>query len=374
MIRHRVAAALTAIAAIAAGLTVAPAATADAGPVFTVINTSETPPEGVWFRNSAHTNDTDRVTGHGVYAGEQVRLNCYEWGDAVGPYGNALWYQATNLTRPTVNGTPNAGHLNAHYVDDGQAANQIDPGVPPCRSTPPPSPPPPPAPALGSTVVFYSGKVTAGAAEARASGADRVLTERARDWLRPWETFDGTWPGSQQCTPSAAAANFGGLDVNRLAGWSLGRLGPIYALKYLHDHNDPQARRINYVVLYDPGDAATLLGGCDTDQRVDAAATLAWWLGLDADNRLVVMSADGPGGTITDRHAGIQQAYFPDLKAQGLYGQVLVCNYPQLDHEQVYHDYAWLLTLDRRLATTEGFTSCPPLHDGQQVWGWNPHP
>jgi hypothetical protein len=35
-------------------------------PIFTVMNTSETPPDGVWFRNSPHTADTDRVTGHGV--------------------------------------------------------------------------------------------------------------------------------------------------------------------------------------------------------------------------------------------------------------------------------------------------------------------
>jgi hypothetical protein len=62
---------LTVLAAIAVTLTVGllPAAQADQisnGPTFTVMNTSETLPDGVWFRNSPHTAGTDRVTGHGV--------------------------------------------------------------------------------------------------------------------------------------------------------------------------------------------------------------------------------------------------------------------------------------------------------------------
>ncbi|MGI5238561.1 GDSL-type esterase/lipase family protein [Dactylosporangium sp. CA-139066] len=105
----------------------------DSHPVFTVMNTSETSPDGVWFRNSPHTADTDRVTGHGVYAGNQVRLDCYGWGDVVAPYNNSLWYRASNLTRPTTpNGGANTGWLNAHYIDDGQKANVVDTGVPAC--------------------------------------------------------------------------------------------------------------------------------------------------------------------------------------------------------------------------------------------------
>lgn len=102
------------------------------GPVFTVMNTNSPPPDGVWFRNSPHTNDTDRVTGHGVYMNERVQLTCYAWGDAVGPANNQLWYLVTNLTRPTNAGRPNTGYLNAHYINDGKLANQIDAGVPPC--------------------------------------------------------------------------------------------------------------------------------------------------------------------------------------------------------------------------------------------------
>jgi hypothetical protein len=101
-------------------------------PHFGVQNTSETLPDGVWFRNSPHTADTQRITGLGIYAHEMVQLNCYEWGDAVGPYGDTLWYQVSNLTRPTVDGLPDSGFLNAHYIADGQKSDVVDAGVPPC--------------------------------------------------------------------------------------------------------------------------------------------------------------------------------------------------------------------------------------------------
>jgi len=100
-------------------------------PIFTVMNTSETPSDGVWFRTTPQTSNTDRVTGHGVYAGNRVQLQCYAWGDAVGAYNNRLWYYVNNVTRPTVssNGQPNIGYLNAHYINDGVAANVVGAGV-----------------------------------------------------------------------------------------------------------------------------------------------------------------------------------------------------------------------------------------------------
>jgi hypothetical protein len=124
------------------GFLVAPSTQAASGPTFPVMNTSETPPDGVWFRNSPQTANTDRVTGHGVYAGDVVQLQCYAWGDAVGAYNNTLWYYANNVTRPTVsaNGQPNVGFLNAHYINDGQAANVVDAGVPACVNNQPPPP------------------------------------------------------------------------------------------------------------------------------------------------------------------------------------------------------------------------------------------
>jgi hypothetical protein len=136
------------------------------GPVFGVQNTSETSPDGVYFRNSPHTADTSSIPGLGVYSGEQVSLACYGYGDSVGAYNDALWYRVTNVTRPTTNGIANVGWLNAHYVNDGKAANEVDAGVPVCAGypatpggpaapeTPSPSPspaPPGPAPTFAET-------------------------------------------------------------------------------------------------------------------------------------------------------------------------------------------------------------------------------
>jgi hypothetical protein len=130
---------------------------ASEGPVFPVQNTRETAPDGVYFRNSPHTADTSAMPGLGVYAGEEVRLTCFGFGDAVGPYADSLWYRVANVTRPTVSGIADVGWLNAHYIDDGKAANQVDPGVSPCpgypttpagggTTPPPPAPEPVPAP------------------------------------------------------------------------------------------------------------------------------------------------------------------------------------------------------------------------------------
>jgi len=110
------------------------------------MNTSETPPDGVYFRNSPHVSDTSRVSGLGVYSGEQVQLLCYAFGDGVGPYSDALWYDVLNVSRPTNQGVPDRGYLNAHYINDGKVANQADAGVPACGSTPTPQPSPAPAP------------------------------------------------------------------------------------------------------------------------------------------------------------------------------------------------------------------------------------
>lgn len=146
------------------GLAVAtsPAVNAATGPIFTVMNTSETLPDGVWFRNSPHTADTSRITGLGVYKNEQVQLQCYAWGDAVGPYNDQLWYYANNVTRPTVSGRTNVGYLNAHYINDGKNANVVDAGVSQCgvAPAPPPTPTPAPPPAPYVTPCFYNMKAS----------------------------------------------------------------------------------------------------------------------------------------------------------------------------------------------------------------------
>jgi len=120
-------------------------ASAASGPVFTVMNTSETLPDGVYFRNSPNWNDTSRTYGLGVFMNERVQLECYAFGQAIGPYNDSLWYYVLDVTRPTnYNGVANEGMLNAHYINDGKAANVVDAGVPACVNNLPPTPQPKP--------------------------------------------------------------------------------------------------------------------------------------------------------------------------------------------------------------------------------------
>ena len=116
-----------------------PVAHAAAAFVFPVMNTSETQPDGVFFRNSATNNDTDRVTGHGVYASNTIQVFCYTYGEQTGPYKTTVWYFAKNVTRPTVgnpavqdNAVPNVGYINSHYVNDHMTGNKPYPGIPAC--------------------------------------------------------------------------------------------------------------------------------------------------------------------------------------------------------------------------------------------------
>jgi hypothetical protein len=364
--KRRLLVSLAVATGLVAGVAVASQSSVGAasGPIFTVMNTSETLPDGVYFRNSPSWSDTYRIYGLGVFMNERVQLECYAFGEAIGPYSNRLWYYALNVTRPVnYNGAANQGMLNGHYIDDGQPANVIDAGVPACVNNLPPvaPPPPPPPPPIGKLVTYYSGVGSAGAPQARGLGVDRDLTADG--------SYDGRWTPSTQCIPDSHAVSFAGKDINRLAGWSLGRLGPIYALKYLKDHNRAAAARINYVLMFDPG-SPTNFGPCDYDRtNVQADSTLAWWLGLSSDNRLVIMSGYP---TATNWHQSIQTAYFPAIKQAGAAARsrVLVCNY-RLDHNAVYNNYAYLMTASYRLATTQGFSSCPK-QGSSSVWGWNP--
>lgn|GEM_PF-3810812 len=339
MLRARKLGAGVAASVLLAGLGVALAPAAEAGPVFPVMNTSETPPDGVWFRNSSHQADTNRETGFGVYAGEQMSVDCYSWGDPVGPYNNHVWYRGLDVSRPIVNGHSNYGYMNTHYVNDGMTADHAYPGIPSCNAPPPPPPPP-----IGKLVTYYSGSGNAGSPKAQSLSVNRNLTQNG--------SYDGRWSPATQCVPDARSVSFADKDINRLAGWSIGRLGPIYALKYLKDHNPAAASRINYVILFDPG-APSDFGTCDYNRTtVQADSTLAWWLGLSGDNRLIIMSGDL---TATNHHQTIQNAYFPAIKqaASAVRQRVLVCNY-SLSHDATYNNYAYLMTSPSRLATTQG--------------------
>ncbi|MFI5497205.1 hypothetical protein [Actinoplanes sp. NPDC051859] len=321
--------------------------------IYTVMNTSEEPPDGVWFRNSPHTNDTDRVTGLGVYQNERVRAICWADGDAVGRYGNRIWYNAENLSRATAGGRTNAGFLNTHYVDDGMSAGHPAPGVPKCGVSSIPSSPEP--------------KAIAGYYSPYGPG-DKLL----RDRTGVHSVSMGNWNRWDSC-PQLSDWPYYALDgqlgrnefYDRVGGWSYGRLGPAFLIQHMKSYDMNELRLLDYVILIDPGNADDLT---PCDARNGSGDLYAFWLKYNTRARLVVLS-----GKITQQNSsrGIQRNYFNQIRAQAtgnnIRNRVLVCNY-SADHHQMYD--AGQYWIKNKIGST-----CPTLNYGGRRWtgrGWNP--
>lgn len=89
---------------------------------------------GIFWRNSPHWADTDHVPGHGVYNGDTVYIECWAYGDPVGPYGNTLWYDVLDMSHgQNADGNYPEGWVNDHFLDTpGTAANPQPYGLGPC--------------------------------------------------------------------------------------------------------------------------------------------------------------------------------------------------------------------------------------------------
>jgi hypothetical protein len=357
VLRHRITLLVAAllVTGTGIGLTSANVASAASGPIFTVMNTSETLPDGVWFRNSPHTGDTDRVTGHGVYMNERVQLECFAWGDPVGPYSNRLWYYVLNVTRPVNAGVTNQGYLNAHYINDGKLANQVDSGVPQCGAVPAPPPPPPPPPPRPKSV-FYSPNETPDAVPGLTLADLNLVIDQ-------WSAGD--------CSASAAANIPNG--VSTLAGWSVGRLGPIY---FLDTASAQQISQVHTIILFDPGSTVDfaepplwkrLLGKQTCDWQYPINSLLANWLRSNGANRLIVLTgkdSEEQNGSGRSTFAGLWRYYFAGIWNQQFAGQAQVCDYYNLGHKQLLIDFASMVQ-----NTIHG---CPTAYGAPSPVAWNP--
>jgi hypothetical protein len=357
VLRHRITLLVAALLVTCSGIgvTSASGASAASGPIFTVMNTSETLPDGVWFRRSPHTADTDRVTGHGVYRNERVQLECYAWGDPVGPYSNRLWYYVLNVTRPTNAGVTNQGYLNAHYINDGKLANQPD-AVPQCGAAPAPAPPPPPPPPSGPKSVFFSPNETPDAVPGLTL-ADLNLV------LDQW--------AAGNCSASAAANIPSG--VSTLAGWSVGRLGPIY---FLDTASAQQVSQVHTIILFDPGSTVDfaepplwkrLLGKQTCDWQYSINSLLANWLRSNGANRLIVLTgkdSEEQNSSGRSTFAGLWKYYFAGIWNQPFASQAQVCDYHNLDHQHVLADFASMVQ--------NPIHGCPTAPGVPSPVAWNP--
>jgi hypothetical protein len=100
-----------------------PPSSGGGGLVFTVFNAEG----GIYYRSSPHWADTPKISGVGVYNGDQVELICGAFGDPIGPYNDTAWSYVRNLSRSVGD-----GWVNEHYINDGAVADQFVAGEPTC--------------------------------------------------------------------------------------------------------------------------------------------------------------------------------------------------------------------------------------------------
>jgi hypothetical protein len=324
-------------------------------PVFPVMNTSEEPPDGVWFRTAADPGQTTRTDGVGIYAGEHLRVRCFAVGTPFGPHHNDIWYYAVNVERPTAAGRSNEGWMNTHYVDDGMTADNPHPSVPRCARADGNGD----APVRRAPAAMYF------------SPYDGQDTYRVKDGSTIEVNKKTWWKG---CGGSRHAYDIGkqalgGRPAKTLAGWSAGRLGVLFFLKHA---TDDELRQLRYVLLIDPGDLDIMT--CDSTLAGGGlgGVYLARWLSANPNAHLVVISASW---TRSGRSKGIQEVYFNPIRdwskqnGSKLERRVLTCNYT------MGHD-PYSFTASRYWIAHEiGRSACPRLRENGRAYpgaGWHP--
>ena len=200
--------------------------------------------------------------------------------------------------------------------------------------------------------VFYSGECNAGAGEA--TGATWRLTAGGGGRCDLENRFDGVWtrPGDG-CDPSNADAFpsvIHGQPISELAGYSLGRLGPLYFLK----DSPSWLSQIHYILLLDPGNASDL-SGCDANQNIAPWDHIARWLAAYPGNELVIMAGTR---TSEQKHAAIMKYYLPTVPLATATTQVVVCD-TGLSHDDVIKAYAWMVGADPPVTCPASSTPWP---------------
>lgn len=297
---------------------------------------------GVYYRRSPNWNDTARITGVGVYYEETVELVCGAWGEAVGPRANRRWHLLDNASRPSAG----RGWIPDRYLNTPNVANQLTPGEPECGSG---SPPPPPAP-IGSGSVYY--------APDGGGGSPATFTMAY-----------GAWRGGPDCGTAKAddfPTQVGNRRLTTLAGFSVGRLGPIYFLR----QNPGRRASITYILLFDPGSLSDYRSRCD--RWWPQSQLLAQWLSVSPNNRVAILAGrlTRDWGTRNGRfaHQGIQETLFPRIRGRAIAAQVTVCNYDAMGHWQVFNNFKHKMNEAPIRATT-----CPVAADGTRPnASWHP--
>ncbi len=213
--------------------------------------------------------------------------------------------------------------------------------------------------------IYYSGEGQAGAADVN---GDLITLVASSGVLGLAPTYNGLWTtgncGTGNAVPSQS--NIGGNPITELAGFSLGRLGPIYFL----DAHPFWESQINYILLLDPGSAKDMFApSCDSYPAIKPWVALGQWLANSPSHHLVVMA--GPA-THSDGFAGLDLYYLSQITPAER-RQVMICYASSPDHpdflDDADHGFGWMVGAPRPSACpsgTETVLATPPAPNEPQ--------
>jgi hypothetical protein len=138
------------------------------------------------------------------------------------------------------------------------------------------------------------------------------------------------------------------------------------------DVGTPWRAQIHYILLFDPGSKNDYYTGVCDKQYPGMSNIVANWLSENHRNKLVVLAGDVTADyshTVNGYgHAGIQSKLFPVIRAfpvvagKNIRKQVVVCNYPGMNHGDVWIKFKQYMNM-----TPITLSTCP-----RHAFGWNP--
>jgi hypothetical protein len=326
-------------------------------------------PNGVYWRetNPPSYDQPTAINGYGVYNGTVVEPECYVKAGTWPGSTSHLWYRATIVSGRGYG----SGYVHDHMMGTPwNTPDRVIDGVPPCGDSPgggsgggTPSYPD------GGSLYYspYPGSANGwidyhhwyGTRKAYAP-SPATKTMNVEDWAPNCQTAGSAIPDL-----SGVA---GGKRITTLAGWSLGRVGPMMALEsgvsWVKD-------QVNFIILFDPGPFSDYkTGHCDQFYS-NQGDYLARWLAENHNARFMVLAgyltADYAHPVNGYAHASIQNYLFnavrsyPVINGYNIRNQVVVCNYDTLQHEDVWMKFAGKMN-------DTNHTSCP----GRPNAVWHP--
>lgn len=322
----------------------APAAAASTSLAYTVVDADD----GVFYRTEPRWDTPNNQPGIGIYTGDRVELICGQWGGPAGPYGNTWWHYVRNLTRPEAG----SGWANDHNLDTPGVAGERTLGEADCS---------------GSEIAQESPRSIFYSPLESPTGLDGLTVADRNLSLDEW--------ASGNCSPDKAVKIPD--SVATLAGWSVGRLGPIY---FLQGASEAQLRRIKTIILLDPGNTGSfvpyrvagipVLRRDRCDWKIDINGYLASWLKREG-NRLIILTGrtteekeDDSNPNSRSTFAGLWHYYLAGIWNQEFAERAMVCDYNYMSHEDIMRQFAG--------AVNSPPASCPVAQNGQHPTQWHP--